>query len=349
VASSLEIGARRLGPGNPVFVIAEAGVNHNGDLARAIELVDVARAAGADAVKFQLYRVEEQVSGATHTAAYQRERTGSDDMKAMAASYELPWEAHREIAAHCREVGIAYLASCFDPRAVEFLLELGAESIKIASGEITNDPLLECAAATDRPILLSTGMSSLDEVARAVERIRRYGDGGVALFQCVSSYPADPATINLRAMVTMGEALGTPYGYSDHTEGHAVAAAAVGLGACMVEKHFTTDRTLVGPDHAMSLDPAELTAFVRAVRDATAALGDGIKAPCAEELEMRAVARRGLVSARPIAAGETLVDDCVTLKRPATGIEACFRRAVLGRKAAVAIPGDVPITWDMLA
>jgi sialic acid synthase SpsE len=345
----VRIGERFIGPGHPCFVIAEAGVNHNGALGRALELVDAAKSARADAVKFQLYRVEEQVSRAATTAAYQRERTGSSSMREMAESYDLPWDAHRDIAAHCRDVGIAYMASCFDPQAIDFLLSLGGESIKIASGEITNCPLLAYAAKTGKPILLSTGMSSLEDVTGAVEHMRESGPSPLALFHCVSDYPTEPRTANLRVMKTLADAFGVPVGFSDHTEGHAVAAAAVALGACMIEKHFTVDKTLPGPDHAMSLAPRDFEDFVAAVRSAEAALGDGAKRVSAKELETRQIARRSLVSRRDIEPGQSLDDENVCLKRPATGIDPRDWRRARGRTARTRIPADTPIAWEMLA
>ncbi|HEV7860365.1 MAG TPA: N-acetylneuraminate synthase [Pyrinomonadaceae bacterium] len=349
MTSKIQIGERMIGDGEPVLIIAEAGVNHNGQLEKALELVSVARAAGADAVKFQLYRPEEQVSQAARTAGYQREQTGADHMLEMARSYELPWEAHHAIAARCREAGIAYMSSCFDREAVDFLVQLGGECIKVGSGEITNYPLLAHMSATGLPILLSTGMSTLSDVAGAVEHIHASGPGSLALFQCVSNYPADPATVNLRAMLTMRQAFNVPVGFSDHTHGSAVAVAAVALGACMVEKHFTLDKSLPGPDHAMSLDPSELRAYVKAIRTAESALGDGIKRPVESELETLRAARRSLVSARIIHAGESLDESNVTLKRPATGIDPRLWQTVRGRVAATDIPPDVPITWKMLS
>jgi N-acetylneuraminate synthase len=345
----IHIGQRPVGSGQPVFIIAEAGVNHNGSLELALKLVEVAHAAGADAVKFQLFRVEEQVSKVAPTADYQRNHTGSQTMAEMSQFYDLPWEAHRTIAAHCRKIGIAYMASCFDPLAVHYLLEVGGEAIKVGSGEITNFPLLAHMAATGRPILLSTGMSTLQDVADAVEHIRAHGDSPLALFQCVSNYPADPATINLRVMQTLAQAFNVPVGYSDHTMGNTVAIAAVALGACLIEKHFTLDKTLPGPDHSMSLNLDELRAFVEDIRLAESALGSGIKNLQPGELAVQRVARRSLVSAKSIRAGEPLTDSNVTLKRPATGIDPRMWNVVRGRSARVDIPADVPISWEMVA
>ncbi len=347
---TIALPGREIGPGQPCFVIAEAGVNHNGSLERALQLVEAAHAAGADGVKFQLFRVEEQVSQTTPTAAYQQNQTGVGSMAEMARSYDLPWEAHRAIVEHCRKTGIRYMSSCFDSLAVDFLINiLHGECIKVGSGEITNYPLLAHMSRTGKPILLSTGMSTLADVAGAVEYIRAQGNSPLALFQCTSNYPADPATANLRAMQTLSLAFDVPVGFSDHTPGYTVAVAAVAMGASLVEKHFTVDKTLPGPDHAMSLDPGELREFVAAIRTAEAAMGNGVKQPHPSELDTLRVARRSLVAVRTIHAGEKLDERLVTLKRPATGIDPRLWEAVRGRAAAVEIPADTPITWDMLA
>lgn len=345
---SVFIGDRRVSTDDPVFVIAEAGVNHNGDLDNALKLVDAAVAAGADGVKFQLYRAEEQASRAAETAAYQKKTTGSKKLLDLARSYDLPWEEHVKIAQHCREAGIKYMASCFDTKAVDFLMSLGGECIKVGSGEITNFPLLAYMAGTGKPILLSTGMCTLQDVSDALAHIHENGDSPVLVFQCSSSYPADPASANLLAMKLMSEQFDLPVGYSDHTPGTVVSVAAVAMGACMIEKHFTLDKNLPGPDHAMSLDPEELKDFVAAIRTARAALGDGVKKPHPSELETMKVARRSLVSTRPIKAGSKLTDEDVTLKRPATGIDPRMWETVRGRTVVVDIPEDVPITWEML-
>ena len=345
---SVDIAGRKIGSGYPCFIIAEAGVNHNGSLERALKLVDAAKEAGADGVKFQLFRADEQVSRVAATANYQRNRTGTKTMLEMAKSYDLPWEDHHPIVEHCHKLGIVYMASCFDKLAVDFLMSMGGSCLKVGSGEITNYPLLAHMAATGKPILLSTGMCTLEDVAGAVNHIREHGDSQIVLFQCVSNYPADPATINLRAMQTMATAFRVPVGYSDHTLGNAVAVAALALGACMIEKHFTLDKTLPGPDHAMSLEPAKLHDFIKAIRGAESALGDGIKQPHPGEVDNRMLTRRSLVSLRCIHAGEKLDDDNVTFKRPATGVDPRLWYVARGRTVAVDIPVDVPITWEML-
>jgi sialic acid synthase SpsE len=345
---AITIGGRPIGPGAPCYVIAEAGVNHNGRVDLACQLAEAAHAAGADAVKFQIFDALEQISTGAETVAYQQRETGCQSMREMAQSYDLPWEAHREIAGRCREVDITYMASCFDATAVDFLMSLGSDCVKIGSGEITNYPLLAHAARSAGTILLSTGASTLADVAGAVEWIASAGGERLALFHCVSNYPADPTSLNLRAIQTLTQAFGVPVGFSDHTTGQTAAVAAVALGACLVEKHFTLDRTLPGPDHAMSLDPQALRDFVTAIRSAEQALGDGVKRVQHDEVPTQRAARRSLVARGMITAGERLSDQNVVFKRPATGIDPRLWQAVRGREAAIAIPDDVPITWDMI-
>jgi sialic acid synthase SpsE/CMP-N-acetylneuraminic acid synthetase len=344
----IEIAGRKVGPGHPCFIIAEAGVNHNGSLDLALKLVDAAADAGADAVKFQLYNATEQASRAARTAAYQKARTGSQTMLDMAKTYDLPWKEHRQIARRCRARGIHYMASCFDRAAVEFLLSIGGDCLKVGSGEITNLPLLGSMAGTGKPILLSTGMSDIRDVATAVDHIRSAGPSAILLFQCVSNYPALHKTLNLSAMQTMQRAFGIPVGFSDHSVDATGAAVAVGLGACAVEKHFTLDRSLPGPDHMMSLTPAALREYVNIVHRATEALGDGEKRMQPSETATRRAARRSLVAARAIRAGERLTNRNVTIKRPATGIDPREWELVKGRVAAIDIPDDEPITRTMI-
>jgi N-acetylneuraminate synthase/N,N'-diacetyllegionaminate synthase len=227
-------------------------------------------------------------------------------------------------------------------------LEIGGECIKVGSGEITNYPLLEYMTKTGKPILLSTGMSTLQDVAGAVELIWKKGHSPLALFQCTSNYPADPDTINLRAMKTLEQAFQVPVGYSDHTIGIEIPLAAVALGANLLEKHFTLDRKLPGPDHAMSIEPDDLKDLVEKIRSVESALGDGVKKAQQEEISTQRVARRSLVTISAIKAGETLSEFNVTLKRPGTGIDPRLWEYIQGRKAKVEIPADIPITWEMI-
>ena len=270
-------------------------------------------------------------------------------MLQLAESYELPWTCHEDPVARCRDRGIAYMASCFDRNAVDFFIGLGGDCIKVGSGELTNYPLLEYMSSTGKTILLSTGMCSLADVADAVQCIRNAGESPLVLFQCVSNYPAAPSSINLKVLKVYSEAFDVLVGYSDHTEGNAIAAASVAMGACMIEKHFTLDKSLPGPDHAMSLNPEELTAFVASIRDVQAAIGDGIKRIVPSEEAVRSVARRSLVAARDLVPGETLDDSNVTLKRPACGIDPRAWQYVRGRQVSKIIAQNTPITWESLS
>ena len=345
---TITIGSREVGFPEAVYVIAEAGVNHNGQLDLALQLADAAKSSGADAVKFQLFRVEEQISVNAPTADYQRGHTGNNSMLEMAKNYDLPWEAHRTIFSHCQSIGIEYMASCFDSKAVDFLLELGGDSVKVGSGEITNFPLLAHIARCGKPLLLSTGMSTMDDVRRAVDHFRMCGGGDLVLFQCVSNYPSQPEDLNLRVITTLSKEFEVPVGFSDHSVGNTAAVAAVALGACFLEKHFTLDKALPGPDHAMSMDPEELKSYVEKVHIAERCLGSGQKKLAPGEAEVQRVARRSLVAARSIQTGEMLNEDNVVFKRPGTGIDPREWTKACGRRSQVNIPADALITWEML-
>ena len=345
---NLQIGTKIIGANHPCFIIAEAGVNHNGDLAMALKLVDAAKYAGADAIKFQLFSAKEQLSKEALTAEYQKMATGNQKMLKMAETYDLPWEAHREIAHHCKETGILYMASCFDIQAVDFLLEIGGNCIKVGSGEITNYPLLAFIAGKEKPILLSTGMSTLQDIAGAVEWVQENGNAPLALFHCTSNYPAAPDSVNLRVMKTLEHAFQVPVGYSDHTIGDPIPLAAVALGASMLEKHFTMDRNLSGPDHAMSMEPDDLKALINKIRIVEMSMGNCLKKLQPTEVPVQKAARRSLVAACQINAGEALIDKNVTFKRPGTGIDPRLWPYVQGRTAAIPIAEDTLITWEML-
>ena len=331
------------------FVIAEAGVNHNGDMALARALVDVAAEARADAVKFQTFAVDRLVTRQAATAEYQQRALGGERSQYdMLARLELSAADHEMLVAHCAARGIEFMSTPFDPESARFLKRLGVRRIKISSGDVTNLPMLEVVGALGLPVILSTGMADLDEVGEAVATLRAAGATDLALLQCVSNYPADPALTNLRAMDTLARAFGTPVGLSDHTVGTAVAIAAVARGAAYVEKHFTLDRALPGPDHQASLLPDELRALVAAVRQVESALGDGVKRPAPSELPVRDVARKSLVAARDVPAGTTLVATDLVILRPGTGLSPAALPRVVGRRTARPIPHHTPITEDML-
>jgi N,N'-diacetyllegionaminate synthase len=325
------------------LIIAEAGVNHNGDLALARQLVDVAAEAGADLVKFQTFSADRLVTAAARQAAYQERNTGVvESQHAMLKRLELSRAMHEELIAHCRERGIHFFSTGFDTQSVDLLLELGATRIKVPSGELTNLPFLRHIGAAGRDVILSTGMGTLDEVVEAVGALERAGTprARITVLHCTTNYPADMAEVNLRAMARMGEEIGVQVGYSDHTVGIEVAIAAVALGASVIEKHFTVDRSLPGPDHKASLEPGELTQMVRSIRAIEAALGSPEKRPSAAEVANRAVVRRSLVAAQPIAAGELFTPTNVATKRPGTGISPMRWDEVMGKRAPRAFAAD---------
>lgn len=333
-----------------VFVIAEAGVNHNGDPALARALVDVAVAARADAVKFQTFRVDRLLTRGAAKAEYQRRATGSGQSQYdMLARLELSPADHEMLFAYCAQTGIEFMSTPFDPESARFLTRLGVRRLKISSGDVTNLPMLEAVGGLGPPVVLSTGMADMAEVEAAVATLRAAGAADLALLQCVSNYPADPALTNLRVMDTLARVFGTPVGLSDHSTGLTVAIAAVARGAAYLEKHFTLDRNLPGPDHQASLLPDELRALVTAVREVESALGDGVKRPAPSELPVRDVARKSLVAARDLPAGTVLTREDLDVLRPGTGLSPAALPTVLGRRVARAISHHTPITEDMLS
>jgi N,N'-diacetyllegionaminate synthase len=332
------------------FVIAEAGVNHNGDLGLARTLVDVAAAAGADAVKFQTFTADGLVTRTAPTAEYQqRALGGASSQHAMLAALELSPAAHETLWAHCASRGIEFMSTPFDVESAYFLKRLGVKRLKISSGDVTNLPMLEVVGGLGLPVILSTGMADLVEVEAAVATLRASGLTDLVILHCVSIYPADPALTNLRAMDTLGQRFGVPVGLSDHSPGLTVAIAAVARGAVCVEKHFTVDRGLPGPDHQASLLPDELSALVRAVREVERALGDGMKRPVPSELPIRLVARKSLVAGRDLPAGTAIRREDLLILRPGTGLPPSALSRVVGRRTARAVPADSPLTEDMLA
>jgi N,N'-diacetyllegionaminate synthase len=329
------------GQDHPCFIIAEAGVNHNGDLQLARQLVAAAAEAGADAVKFQTFNADRLVTSNAPQAAYQQKNTGvTESQFDMLKRLELSDEAHRELRALCAEQGIVFLSTPFDEQSADFLFELGIPAFKIPSGELTNTPFLAHVARKGLPVILSTGMANLTEIRAAVEVVRGQGNENLALLQCVSAYPSAPADTNLRAMQTLRDLFRVPVGYSDHTEGIEIALAAAALGACIIEKHFTTDRSLPGPDHKASLEPDELTAMIAGIRKVESALGDGEKCPAASETETAAVARKSLVAARVLKAGEIFDSSMAVARRPGTGLSPSMLASLQGRRLARDVATD---------
>lgn len=348
--SELTIGTRTIGSGHPVYFIAEAGSNHNRDLDTALRLIDVAADAGADAVKFQTFRSEEVISRHAVKAEYQKRTTGGDESQLdMVRALELDAKAHERLVAHCQQRGIQFLSTPFDVPSVALLQRLGVPRLKVPSGEITNPLLLRAVAATGLPLIVSTGMSTLAEVEAALAILavtwvgradafasaegQRLLQERVTLLHCTTEYPAPFDEINLRAMATMRVAFGLSVGYSDHTPGVSIPVAAVALGASIIEKHFTLDRTLPGPDHVASLEPGELGAMVAGIRATEQALGSGVKVPSPAEMKNLVVARKSLVAARAIRRGEPFTTENLTAKRPGSGISAMRYDEWLGRPA----------------
>lgn len=332
-----------------VFVIAEAGVNHNGDLQMAFDLIDVAAEAGADAVKFQTFRADELVTADAPKAAYQKVTTDAGESQhAMLRRLELSHDDHRKLLVRCDERGIQFMSTPFDLQSAQFLDELGVSIFKISSGDLTNHPFLRQVAALGHPMIISTGMAWLSEVDEAVRTLEDGGVTRLAVLHCVSQYPAAFEDSNLRAMQTMGAAFGHSVGYSDHTPGIAMPIAATAMGARIIEKHFTLDRDLPGPDHRASLEPDELGAMVTGIRQTEVALGDGIKRPANSEMDTANVARKSIVAARDIATGEQLDDDALTMRRPGTGLAPRLAPLVLGRTAARDIAAGTLIELEMI-
>ena len=332
-----------------VFIIAEAGVNHNGSIDLAIKLIDVAKHCGADAVKFQTFRADLLASRQAHKAPYQERTTNAAESQfEMLERLQLDEAAHRRLIEHCREVGIQFLSSPFDAQSADLLDSLDVPLLKVPSGEITNLPFLEHLARKNRPMILATGMSTLGEVEEAVKVIQAAGVAQLTLLHCVTEYPAPYSDVNLRAMNTLKWAFNLPVGYSDHSPGIEIAIAAVALGAAVIEKHFTLDRSLPGPDHAASLEPDELLQMVAAIRNVEAALGSGIKGPAPCELANLPVARKSVVAARKLAQGHKLATEDLDIKRPGNGLTPKLLRVLIGRTLRVSVDKDEMIKWDHL-
>jgi N-acetylneuraminate synthase len=331
----------------PTFIIAEAGVNHNGSLDTALSLVDEAHCVGADCIKFQTFRAKKLLTRAAAKAEYQKQTTSADESQyEMIKKLELSEADHRILIERCRECGIEFLSSPFDKESADLLEGLGVARFKIPSGEVTNLPFLNHLARKRKPLILSTGMSTLGEVEAAVSTIRSAGNDLITLLHCVTEYPAPFSQINLHAMQTLSAAFGLPVGYSDHTPGIEIAVAAVALGARVIEKHFTLDKRMEGPDHRASLEPGELKQMVQAIRNVEASLGSGVKTPAECEIANRSVARKSLVAARPIRNGSRLVPADIAVKRPGSGIQPQDIEKVVGLVTTRDLEADEVITWE---
>ena len=319
-----------------VLIIAEAGVNHNGDMSLAHQLIDAAADAGADMVKFQTFTADSLVTRNARKADYQLDSSGATESQhSMLRRLELTFEMHSALIAHCRERKIEFFSTGFDVESIDMLVQLGLTTFKIPSGELTNLPYLRHIGRLGKRVIMSTGMANLGDVEAAIEALELAGTSRelITVLHCTTEYPTPMADVNLRAMHSIGEAFGVRVGYSDHTSGIEVAVAAVSLGACVIEKHFTLDQSLPGPDHKASLEPAELKAMIAAIRNIEIALGDGIKRPTPGELKNRPIARKSIVASCTIMAGDTLCEENLTVKRPGTGISPMCWDDILGRAA----------------
>ena len=326
---------------NHVFIIAEAGVNHNGDYNTALKMIDAAKAAGADAIKFQTFRSEKLVSRNAQKAEYQKRNTHNDDSQLdMLKKLELSFREFSMLKDYCDEQGILFLSTPFDFDSIDFLNQMELPLFKIPSGEITNLPYLMAIARTRRDIILSTGMADIPEIDAALQVLQKYGAGQISLLHCTTEYPAPMREVNLNAIQTLKHQFGLPVGYSDHTAGIEVSIAAAAVGAVILEKHFTLDKTMDGPDHKASLEPAELSALVHAVRNIEAAMGAGSKKPTPSEIKNKEIARKSIVAARDIQKGELFTEDNLTVKRPGNGISPMKWFDVIGTAAPRAFRED---------
>lgn len=316
-----------------VLIIAEAGVNHNGSLEMAKKMVDTAKACGVDIVKFQTAKLDSLVSKSAHMADYQKKNTGVEEsQKDMLKKLLLDFDEFVELASYCNAVGIRFLSTPFDIESVKFLNDF-QDIWKVPSGEITNYPYLVEIGKTKKKVILSTGMADMDEIRAAINVLKEHGTEDITILHCTTEYPAPIRDVNLNVMNSMREAFGFSVGYSDHTQGIEVALAAVALGATVIEKHFTLDRNLPGPDHKASLEPDELMAMVNSIRKVELSLGSSEKRPSEVEMKNRLVARKSIVAKTPIKAGDFLTENNITTKRPGLGVNPMRWNEVLGTKA----------------
>ena len=333
---------------NRCFIIAEAGVNHNGDINIAKKLVDKAKEAGVDAIKFQTFRAENLVTKEAPKAEYQKETTGDGSQFEMLKKLALSLEDHIILKKYCEEKGIMFISTPFDYESVDLLEKIDVPLYKVSSGDLTNLPLLSYIANKNKPIILSTGMANLGEVEEAVETISKAGNDRIILLHCTSNYPTAYEDVNLRAMLTMKEAFKLPVGYSDHTIGIEIPIAAVALGAKVIEKHFTLDRNMKGPDHRASIEPDELKIMVRSIRNIELAMGDGIKRCNKSEEKSKFVSRKSIVAKYDIRKGQVITEDLIDYKRPAGGLPPKFVKYILGKKSSINIKKDEVIDFEKI-
>lgn len=342
MVKNIRIGNKIVGENRPVFITAEAGVNHNGDLKTAFKLIDAAAAAGADAIKFQTFKAEQVVTSAGEMAAYQKKNIGKTESQLeMLKKLELPESFYQPLIKHCREKNIIFLSTPHGSfSSVGLLQRLKVPAFKFGSGDLTNLPVLEYAAKFNKPMILGTGMATLDEVRQAVNTIKKVGNNKIIVLHCTTNYPCPLNEVNLRAMLTMKQKLSVLVGYSDHTSGINVPIMAASLGACLIEKHFTLDKNTPGPDHKASLEPAELKAMAQALRPVNIILGSSVKKPTKSENKIIKTVRKSLVSLAAVNKGDKFTAKNMGIKRPGTGLSPKYYQKIIGRVAKKDIAAD---------
>lgn len=342
----VSINNRLIGHGQPCFIIAEAGVNHNGDMQIARCLIDAAAEAGADAIKFQSFVTEELVTNDAPKANYQVKTTGGPDSQfEMLKALELSAYEQAVLKSYCEERNIIYLCTPYENKSIDMLDQMDVAAFKVASTDTTNIPFLQIIAQKGRPVLLSTGMSTLGEVEQAIETLRTGGlDGKIVVLHCTSEYPAPVSEVNLRAILSMQEAFDCPVGFSDHTPDAIVSSWAVAVGACVIEKHFTLDRNMIGPDHEASIEPDELSILIKNIRNLEVAMGDGVKKVMPSELKNKPLMQKSLVARRNISAGDVIAPDDLICKRPGFGLKPSWFDLVVGKRCTKNISKDEVLT-----
>ena len=342
----IRIGKKNVGDDCPVFIIAEAGVNHNGDVNIAKKLIEAAKESGADAVKFQTFRAENIVTKTTEKADYQKKMTGSNETQyEMLKKLELRKTDFMILSKYAKKRDIMFISTPYDEQSVDLLDKIGVSAFKVASAEIINFVLLKSIAAKEKPVILSTGMSTLGEIEECLNILKNEGADRIILLHCITNYPAKIEDMNLLTMNTLKQAFKLPTGLSDHTFGYTIPIASVALGACVIEKHFTLNRNLPGPDHKASLEPYEFKEMVKAVRDVQKALGDGVKKPTRDEEKIKRHMRRCIVAQYDIAKGVIITEDMLVTKRAGVGIEPKYIPNIIGCKAIKDIRRDEALAW----
>lgn len=343
----VRIGARTIGDGQPAFVIAEGGVNHNGNVELAYKLVDAAKVSGVDCIKFQTFKAERVATPDAPKAPYQLEVTDRKESQIeMLRALELNESAYPGLMDACAKTGLAFMSTPYNEEDVDFLVRIGVPALKLASIHAAEPSLLRYTAQTGKPVILSTGMCTMAEVKAAVDVVHGTGNRQLILLQCTTNYPSPVADANLRAMVTMRDAFGVLVGYSDHTQTDTACIAAVGLGACVIEKHLTLDKTMAGPDQPTSLEPDEMHRLMQLIRETESALGDGVKRPAANEVRNIGNMRRGIVARRAIAKGSVIEAKDLILKRPLSAVPPSAWDEVVGATAALDIAAGAALRWD---